>query len=127
MHIILLLARIFYSAGFIMGAHRHFTNELFESAAAHGVPFASFWVMLTGVLSLLGGFSVLIGYKARWGAWLLVAFLILITAMMHRFWEIADENDLDLQQVMFMKNLTILGGALFIAYFGAGPLSVDEE
>jgi putative oxidoreductase len=31
------------------------------------------------------------------------------------------------QQAMFLKNLSLLGGALLIAYFGAGPLSLDAR
>ena len=32
-----------------------------------------------------------------------------------------------MQQIMFMKNLSMLGGALLIPYFGAGPLSLDAR
>ena len=56
------------------------------------------------------------------GAWLLVIFLLPITIMMHNFWNVADPNRAMLQQIMFLKNLSILGGALLIAYFGSGSL-----
>jgi putative oxidoreductase len=32
-----------------------------------------------------------------------------------------------MQQIMFMKNLSMLGAAMLIAYFGSGPLSVDNK
>jgi uncharacterized membrane protein YphA (DoxX/SURF4 family) len=32
-----------------------------------------------------------------------------------------------MQQGMFMKNLAMLGGLLLVAYFGAGPLSLDAR
>jgi putative oxidoreductase len=32
-----------------------------------------------------------------------------------------------LEQAMFMKNVAIIGGALLIAYFGAGPISLDAR
>jgi putative oxidoreductase len=47
--------------------------------------------------------------------------------MMHKFWGIADPMMARMQQVMFMKNLSLLGAALLISYFGAGPLSLDAR
>lgn len=67
------------------------------------------------------------GYKARWGAWLLVAFLVPVTVMVHRFWGLADPQAAMMQQVNFMKNLSLLGGALLICHFGSGPLSLDAK
>jgi putative oxidoreductase len=46
---------------------------------------------------------------------------------MHRFWAIEDPLMARLEQVMFMKNLSMLGGALLIAHFGAGPFSLDAR
>lgn len=45
--------------------------------------------------------------------------------MMHNFWATRDATTFQIEQVMFMKNLTMIGGALLISYFGAGPLSLD--
>ena len=73
----------------------------------------------------MGGLSVALGYKARYGAWLLVLFLVPVTIMLHNFWAVTDPMMSRMQQVMFMKNLTMIGGALLISYFGAGPLSLD--
>jgi putative oxidoreductase len=50
-----------------------------------------------------------------------------VTLMMHNFWAIADPQMAQLQQGMFMKNLSMLGGALLIAHFGAGPVSLDAR
>ena len=78
-------------------------------------------------MALVGGLSILLGYKAKWGAWILVAFLVPVTVMMHRFWGIIDPQMATMQGAMFMKNLSMLGAALLIAYFGAGPLSLDAR
>jgi putative oxidoreductase len=45
--------------------------------------------------------------------------------MMHNFWAVQDSALARMHQVMFMKNLSMLGAALLISYFGAGPLSLD--
>ena len=81
----------------------------------------------SGILALLGGLSVLLGYRARLGALALVLFLVPVTIMMHNFWTISDPMMKQMHIVMFMKNLGLLGGALFIYAFGAGPLSLDNR
>ncbi len=89
------------------------------------MPAARVLVPLSGALALLGALSLLIGYQARLGAWLLVLFLLPVTLVMHNFWAATDPAVAQLQQVMFLKNLSMLGGALLLAHFGAGPLSLD--
>jgi putative oxidoreductase len=125
MKYIVLLGRVLYSLIFVMASLGHFSKGTIGYAAAQGVPLASVVVPLSGVMALLGGLSVVLGYKARWGALLLVLFLIPVTVIMHNFWVVKDPMMAQMQQVMFMKNLSILGGALLISYFGPGPLSLD--
>ncbi len=71
--------------------------------------------------------SVLLGYRARIGAWLIVLFLVPVTFAMHKFWGIADPATAQDQMAHFMKNLSMLGGALLITQFGAGPGSLDDR
>jgi len=91
------------------------------------VPLASVLVPISGVISIAGALSILLGYKAKLGAWLLVIFLVPVTLMLHKFWTIQDPMLRQMDMVMFMKNLGLLGGALFIAFFGAGPASIDNK
>jgi putative oxidoreductase len=90
-------------------------------AAQMGTPIAGLLVPISGVLALAGGLSIAFGYQARWGAWMLVAFLIPVTLMMRAFWKVQDPAAAHTQQAMFAKNLSMLGAALLIAYFGSGP------
>ncbi len=122
-----LAGRICFSAIFIFGAPGHFTARYVGYAAQAGVPAASLLVPLSGVIALLGGLSIALGYQAKLGALLLVVFLIPVTIAMHGFWTVTDPMMGQMQQAMFMKNLSMLGGALVIAYFGAGPLSLDSR
>jgi putative oxidoreductase len=122
---IVLLGRILFSAIFLAAAPRHFTSEAVAHAADLGVPFARLAVPASGLLAIAGGLSVLVGYQARTGAWLLVAFLLPVTVMMHAFWRLDDPAAIHTQQAMFMKNLSMLGAALLLAWAGGGPLSVD--
>jgi putative oxidoreductase len=68
---------------------------------------------------------VLLGFQTRIGAWLLVLFLVPVTAMMHNLWTSSDPLTPQIERAMFLKNVTMIGGALVISYFGAGPLSLD--
>jgi putative oxidoreductase len=122
-----LLGRILFSLTFVMGGISNFSKQAIEHAAAQGIPLASIAVPLSGVIVLLGGLSIALGYKAKWGAWLLVLFLVPVTVMMHNFWAVQDSMLAQMHQVMFMKNLSMLGAALLISYFGAGPLSLDRR
>jgi putative oxidoreductase len=121
------LGRAFYSLLFLMSGLGHFSPQTIAYAASAGVPLASVAVPLSGVLSLAGGLSVLLGYRAKIGAWLLVLFLVPVTVMMHNFWAVTDPQMHMMQQVNFFKNVGLLGGALLIAYFGAGPVSLDAR
>jgi len=67
----------------------------------------------------------MLGYRARLGAWLLVLFLVPVTVIMHNFWAVTDPMMAQMQLGFFLANVSRIGGALLIAYFGAGPLSLD--
>ena len=82
---------------------------------------------LAGAIALAGGLSVLLGYRAKIGAGLLMLFLAPVTVMMHKFWATSDPMMSQIHMVMFMKNVALFGGALLIAHFGAGPYSLDAR
>jgi putative oxidoreductase len=124
---VLLAARILYTAIFVMSGLSHFSGNVIAYAKGSGVPFASVAVPLSGVLAVAGGLSILLGYRARIGAWLLVLFLIPVTVMMHNFWAVSDPMMHQIQFAMFMKNLALIGGALLISQFGAGQWSLDAR
>jgi len=120
MRYLVLAGRVLYSAIFIMGSPGHFTQQYVGYAAQQGVPAARVLVPLSGLIALAGGLSVLLGYRAKVGAWP-------VTLAIHNFWAVHDPMAAQIQQVMFMKNLSMLGAALLISYFGAGPLSFDAR
>jgi putative oxidoreductase len=126
MKIIVPIARILFSVIFILSGFSHFSDQAAEHAASKGVPMADIAVPLAGLLSILGGLSIAIGLKARIGAVLIILFLIPVTIMMHDYWTISDQMMRMTQRIMFMKNVSMLGGAMLITWFGSGPWSVDE-
>jgi len=125
MRYVAFVGRQLFSILFIVASASHFDPQMIAAASRHGVPAAGVLVPLSGVMALLGGLSVLVGFQARLGAALLAVFLIPVTFIMHNFWSAIDPILIEIEKAMFMKNLTMLGGALLISYFGAGPLSFD--
>jgi putative oxidoreductase len=124
---VVLVGRLLFVLIFLMAGPNHFSKQTIAFAASQGVPLASIAVPLSGVLALAGGLSILLGYRAKLGAWLIALFLVPVTLMMHKFWTVQDPMMAQMQMVMFMKNVAILGGTLLISQFGAGPLSLDAR
>jgi len=122
---VVVLGRFFFALIFLLAGANHFNKQTIGYAASQGVPLASMVVPLSGVLAIAGGLSILLGYRAKLGAWLIAIFLVPVTLMMHKFWTVEDPMMAQLQMILFMKNVAMLGGALLISQFGAGPFSLD--
>ena len=124
---VVVLGRFFFALIFLFAAPNHFTKQTIAFSASQGVPLASIAVPLSGVVAIAGGFSILLGYRAKLGAWLIVLFLIPVTLMLHKFWTVQDPMMAQVHMAMFMKNISMLGAALLITQFGAGPFSLDAR
>lgn len=123
----LLAGRILFSLIFLLSSFGHFSEPSIGFAASKGVPMAAFLVPLSGIIELIGALSIILGYKTRYGAWLIIVFLIPVTVMLHNFWTITDPMAQQMDMAAFMKNVSMIGAALMIAYFGSGPLSIDNR
>ena len=121
------LGRFLYSAIFLMTLFGHFSAGYIGYAAQAGVPAPGLLVPLSGVIAILGGLSITLGYKAKIGGWLIVLFLVPVSFKMHAFWAVTDPMMRGMQMAMFWKNVSMLGAALLITHFGAGPLSLDAR
>ena len=82
------------------------------------LPWVTALLVASTVIELLGGILVFFGVKARFGAFLLLIFLIPTTILFHAFWFL-DGARRDMQLVMFLKNLAIFGGLLYVLAYGA--------
>lgn len=123
---VVLLGRLFYVLIFLMSAIGHFTPQVIGYAASQGVPLASIAVPLSGIIAAVGALSILLGYRAKIGAWLIVVFLVPVS-MLHNFWAVSDPMMHQIQMALFMKNLSMLGAALLISQLGTGPYSLDAR
>jgi len=94
--------------------------------ASGGLPFAGVLAVVVGLLELLGGLAIAAGFQARWAALALGLFTVAASLLFHQFWAVPAEQVM-VQQLMFMKNLSVVGGLFIVAALGAGPASVDSR
>jgi putative oxidoreductase len=95
--------------------------ETQEQIAQAGVPLPWLMLIFTIAFQIIGGICIILGYKAKLGAILLLIFIIPATLVFHN--PAVDPS----QSIDFWKNLSIIGGLLMIAAFGAGSLSLDSR
>jgi putative oxidoreductase len=91
-----------------------------------GFPAPTAMVVLTIIFELGASILLIIGWKTRYVAWLLALFVLIATAMAHRFWEF-DAAQYANQLNHFLKNVAIIGGLIFVAAFGPGSASVEKS
>jgi putative oxidoreductase len=115
MKILVLIAQVYLGAYFLYNAYNHFANRAAVAGYAkmRGVPAPQLlWVIVTGVVHLGAGLSLLLGYQVILGAWLAIIFLVLAAFLVHHFWTDQGMERLG-QQVHFGKNLA-MAAALFL-------------
>ncbi len=126
----LLVGRVLAGGFYLIMADGHFRNveSMAGFAAAKGVPAASLLIVVAGVLLLIGGLSILLGFKPKMGVVAIVVFFVPVTFIMHDFWAIEDSQLRQMQMVQFLKNTALLGSALmFAAVPTPWSLSVDAH
>ena len=119
MDLVFLIGRLLFVSIFIgSGVMFHFMQyrQATQYAQMYNVPLAGPGVLLTGVLAVAGGVMVALGLWGDLGAIVIAAFLLLVTAFMHRFWKETDPQQRQLQLTNFQKNNGLLGGALVLLY-----------
>lgn len=101
-------------------------NETAQYMASKGMPLVPLFLVGAIVVEIVGGLSLWLGYKARWGALLLIVFLIPATLIFHNFWTL-EGMDRQVQMIMFLKNLAIMGGLFLVIGLGPGGYSLDQR
>ena len=116
MSAVLIIGRILFAFIFINSGYSHFKNlaSMTGYAQYKKVPAAKLSVIVTGVMVLLGGLSILLGTYADLGALLLVVFLIPTALLMHNFWTVEDPMAKAGDAAQFFKNIALAGAALIL-------------
>lgn len=120
------IARLCMAAIFIFsGASKLiFFDQTQAYMLAKGFTAIPLFLFGAALLELVGGLSLILGYKTRFGATLLLLFLIPATLIFHDFWNVSGADQV-IQQIMFLKNLAIFGGLLYVVCDGPGSFAAD--
>jgi putative oxidoreductase len=94
--------------------------------ASKGLPLPQILAGIALVVELGGGLLLILGWKARWAAAALAIFTVLAALLFHNFWTMPPEQ-VQNQTIHFLKNLSIVGGLLYVVTYGSGPLAVDRS
>jgi putative oxidoreductase len=123
-----LIGRILLSAIFLISGARK--ALMYAGTVGYftklGFPAADVFAVIAIVIEIGGGILLVIGWRTRWVAWLLILFVAIAAGMAHRFWEFDAAQQAN-QMNHFLKNLAIIGGLMFVAAFGPGSASVDKR
>ena len=115
MDAVLLVGRILFAFMFLMSGFNHLAKaEAMAGYAAYKkVPAPKLANLLSGVLMLLGGLSIILGVYADLGALVLAILLVVMAVKMHDFWNAQGEAKQP-EMIGFLKNVSMAGGALFL-------------
>jgi len=91
-----------------------------------GIPAAELLAGLTILLEIGGGLALMFGFMTRWAALALAVFTVIASLIFHNFWAVPEAQKM-VQNLMFMKNLSIAGGLLVLAAIGPGGWSLDAR
>ncbi len=119
----ILISQIFIISGFSKIAHWKGTAAYM---ASKGMPMAGLFLVGAILIEVLCGFSILLGLKSRIGAAVLVVYLVVVSLIFHNFWAY-EGMEKQVQMIMFMKNLAIMGGLLFVYAFDAARQGRDNQ
>jgi len=125
---VVVIARVLLALMFVLAGASKF-GDLGGTAgyiASKGLPFPMLLAFGTAALELIGGLAIMLGLQARIAALALAVFTLLASVLFHNFWAMPADQQM-MQQLMFMKNLSVAGGLLLLFSFGAGAASFDAR
>jgi putative oxidoreductase len=119
----LLLAALFLPAG--IGKIGGFAGVA-GYIASKGLPMPELGAVIAIVVEIAGGIALIAGFGTRVAALVLALFTLVATFIFHNYWGVPAEQAY-VQQLMFFKNIAVVGGLLVLAAHGAGAWSVDAK
>lgn len=123
-----LIGRILIAALFVPAGLQKLTGfaGTVGYAASVGMPLPQAGVAVALVVEIVGGLAFLLGWGTRWVALVLGFFTLVASFFFHNFWGVPPEAAM-MQQLLFWKNIAVVGGLLGFAAHGAGDWSVDAR
>lgn len=118
---IALLGRLMFTLIFFLSGITHFTGiDGYVRLMPEAIPFRPFWVLISGAVELLGATLIAVNRYPRFGAWLVVLFLVPVTIVVHGTAMVTAEEEMmrQAQLSFFLKGITMTGAALLITQLG---------
>ena len=119
----LLMALLFLPAG--IGKLTGFAGTVGYISSV-GLPMPQLGAVVALVVEIVGGVALIAGFGTRVAAIVLAAFTLVASYFFHAYWAVPADQQL-IPQLLFYKNIAVVGGLLTIAAWGAGAWSVDAR
>lgn len=119
----LLLAALFLPAGISkIGGFEGTVGYI----ASVGLPLASLAAIAAVVVEVAGGLALIAGFRTRVAALVLALFTLAASVFFHAYWAAPADQQM-VTELLFFKNIAVVGGLLMLAAFGAGAWSLDAR
>jgi len=106
-----LIGRLMLGGFFVSNGINHLRNR--DAMAGYvdskGVPQPKLAVTLSAIPLLVGGASLILGVKPKWGSAAILGFLAGVSPIMHDFWKNEDPAEREKNKIDFMKNTALAG------------------
>lgn len=123
-----LLGRLFFVALFLPAGIGKLTG--YDGTVGYitsvGLPLPALGAALAIVVEIAGSLALLVGYRTQIAALVLASFTLVASFFFHNYWS-APAAQAFMQQLLFFKNIAVVGGLLTVAAHGAGAWSVDAR
>ena len=119
----LLLALLFLPAG--IGKLTGFAGTVGYIASV-GLPMPTLAAIIALIVEIAGGLALIAGFGARIAALVLAVFTLVASFFFHNYWALPADQQL-IPQLLFFKNIAVVGGLLTLAAWGAGAWSIDAR
>lgn len=119
----LLLAALFLPAG--IGKLAGFADTVGYISSV-GLPLPTVAAAVAAAVEVLGSLALIFGFGTRFAALALAFFTLVASFFFHAYWNLPADKQM-MQQLMFFKNVGVVGGLLALAAFGAGGWSLDAR
>jgi putative oxidoreductase len=94
--------------------------------ASVGLPLPQVAAVIALVVEIVGGIALIAGFGTRFAALALAVFTLVASIFFHNFWALPADQQM-IPQLLFFKNIAVIGGLLTLAAWGAGAWSLDAR
>ena len=124
--ILFLVGRILFGGVFLFFGINHFRNKksMIEYAKSKNVSAPALANFMAALILSLSGVLLILGVFPDVALVLLIIFLVVVSLVMHDFWNVKDEKDKVRERIQFMMNVALVGASIMLIWLSHWPLSL---